>query len=207
MGDLEKGDKGSQSSTADKVSRPVPKPRSNCLLGFCRLINFLTAICCLLCAVAHGMALMVGEGSVQGVQALTQQVLRLYGVGFAMILVCAELEWERFLVIFKVLDGFLGRGLLQAFEALLTLELTLQHGVKEGTTDFDKSLQLYRTVAGVSLLVCSAFYIIGGILCFGRIRKARYKREAERLRVQEDLAETERKRTELRGLLAMYSNE
>lgn len=86
MGDLEKGDKGSQSSTADKVSRPVPKPRSNCLLGFCRLINFLTAICCLLCAVAHGMALMVGEGSVQGVQALTQQVLRLYGVGFAMIL-------------------------------------------------------------------------------------------------------------------------
>lgn len=65
MDDLEKGDKGSQSSTADKVSRPVPKPRSNCLLGFCRLINFLTAICCLLCAVAHGMALMVGEGSVQ----------------------------------------------------------------------------------------------------------------------------------------------
>lgn len=71
----------------------------------------------------------------------------------------------------QVLDGFLGRGLMQAFEALLTLELTLQHGVKEGTTDFDKSLQLYRTVAGVSLLVCSAFYIIGGILCFGRIRK------------------------------------
>lgn len=36
---------------------------------------------------------------------------------------------------------------------------------------------------------------------------ARYKREAERLRVQEDLAETEKKRNELRGLLAMYSNE
>ena len=53
--------------------------------------------------------------------------------------------------------------MLQAFEALLTLELTIQHGVKEGSTDFDKSLQLYRTVAGVSLLVCSAFYIIGGV--------------------------------------------
>ena len=36
---------------------------------------------------------------------------------------------------------------------------------------------------------------------------ARYKREAERLKVEEDLAETERKRTELRGLLAMYSNQ
>ena len=66
--------------------------------------------------------------NVQGVQALTQQVLRLYGIGFAIILgkpssvmsehvhcatsayqqcavpsaVCAELEWERFLVTFKV---------------------------------------------------------------------------------------------------------
>ena len=36
---------------------------------------------------------------------------------------------------------------------------------------------------------------------------ARYKREAERMKVQEDLAEIERKRTELRGLLAMYSNQ
>lgn len=71
----------------------------------------------------------------------------------------------------QVLDGFLGRGLLQAFEALLTLELTIQHGVKEGSSDFDKSLQLYRSVAGFSLLACSAFYIMGGLLCFGRIRK------------------------------------
>ena len=39
------------------------------------------------------------------------------------------------------------------------------------------------------------------------IDAARYKRDAERLKVQEDLAETERKRTELRGLLAMYSNQ
>lgn len=39
------------------------------------------------------------------------------------------------------------------------------------------------------------------------IAAARYKREAERLKVQEDLAETERRRTELRGLLAMYSNQ
>lgn len=70
-----------------------------------------------------------------------------------------------------MLDGFFGRGLLQAFEALLTLELTVQHGIKDGTSDFHKSLQLYRAIAGVSLLVCSSFYILGGMLCFGRIRK------------------------------------
>lgn len=39
------------------------------------------------------------------------------------------------------------------------------------------------------------------------ITAARYKREAERLKVQEDLEETEKRRTELRGLLAMYSNQ
>lgn len=165
-------------------------------------------------------------------QALSQQVLRLYGIGIAVILgeehqctwtwpkepkdplclccwrlscntnspmnhiphshclpvsmttnmsqecccisVCAELEWERFLVTFKMLDGLFGRGLLQAFEALLTLELTLRHGIREGTSDFHKSLQLYRGVAGVSLLVCSGFYILGGMLCFGRTRKGRH---------------------------------
>ena len=88
--------------------------------------------------------------------------------------VCAEAEWERFLTTFKLLDGCFGRGLLQAFEALLTLELTVQHGIKEGTSDFHKSLHLYRAVAGVSLLVCSAFYILGGLLCFGRTRKGRH---------------------------------
>ena len=70
MADLEKGNKRSPSGTSDRVTQPGPTPkgRSNCLLGFCRLVNFLTAVCALLCAVAHGMALMVGEGSVQASQ-------------------------------------------------------------------------------------------------------------------------------------------
>ncbi|KAA6419561.1 MAG: hypothetical protein FRX49_10486 [Trebouxia sp. A1-2] len=103
--------------------------------------------------------------------------------------VCAELEWERFLVTFKVLDGFLGRGLLQAFEALLTLKADTPGMSVKGRDDrLGTSLcKLYRTLR--------------------EFPAARYKREAERLRVQEDLAETERKRNELRGLLAMYSNE
>ena len=174
MADLEKG----VERPLDRASQPTvdQKRRSSCLFGFCRLINFLTAICALLCAVAHGMALMVGEGSVQasltelhfslqpttcthtclgfactsckyayerdtmqGGQALTQQILRLYGIGFAVILgrfrmlqalckcllmqrgpvhaVCAEVEWERFLVTFQVLihcwspNGQKGSGL------------------------------------------------------------------------------------------------
>ena len=67
MVDIEKGQNQKPAATLDKINRPSAKrsPRSNCLLGFCRLINFLTAVCALLCAVAHGMALMIGEGSDQ----------------------------------------------------------------------------------------------------------------------------------------------
>lgn len=61
MADLEKGVERS----ADRASQPAVDQKRSCLFGFCRLVNFLTAICALLCAVAHGMALMVGEGSVQ----------------------------------------------------------------------------------------------------------------------------------------------
>lgn len=66
MADLEKGQNRIAEGTAalDK-SITKRKPRSNCLSGFCRLVNFLTAVCATLCAVAHGMALMLAEGSDQ----------------------------------------------------------------------------------------------------------------------------------------------
>ena len=69
MADIEKGQsqKAQGLAASEKSSKPVTKrkSRSGCLLGFCRLVNFLTAVCALLCAVAHGMALMLGEGSDQ----------------------------------------------------------------------------------------------------------------------------------------------
>ena len=52
------------------------------------------------------------------------------------------------------------------FGAVLTLELS--RSTAPGQTDFHKSLRLYRVVAGISLLVCSGLYILGGILCWGR---------------------------------------
>ena len=89
----------------------------------------------------------------------------------------AETEWEYFLSNVRILDSWLGRGFFQMFEAVLTLELSRL--TAQGKTDFHKSLQLYRIVAGVSLLVCSALYILGGIFCWGRSKaKGRSLREA-----------------------------
>ena len=89
----------------------------------------------------------------------------------------AETEWEYFLSNVRILDSWLGRGFFQMFEAVLTLELSRL--TAQGKTDFHKSLQLYRIVAGVSLLVCSALYILGGIFCWGRSKaKGRLLRQA-----------------------------
>ena len=68
----------------------------------------------------------------------------------------------------RVLDGWLPRGFLQLFEAVLTLELS--GSTAQGETDLHKSLRLYRLLAGISLVVCSGLYILGGVLCCGRNR-------------------------------------
>lgn len=69
MTDLEKGQnrKTEGTANAEQSSKLVSKSkrRSNCLLGFCRLVNFLTAVCALLCGTSMAMAFMLGEGSDQ----------------------------------------------------------------------------------------------------------------------------------------------
>ena len=65
----------------DKVQTLALKQRPNCFAGFCRLVNFFTVVCALLCAVAHGMALMVGEGGVQASPAFSY-LLRVNGLNF-----------------------------------------------------------------------------------------------------------------------------
>ncbi|KAK9831487.1 hypothetical protein WJX81_001223 [Elliptochloris bilobata] len=74
-------------------------------------------------------------------------------------------------------------------------------------TDFHKSLRLYRAVAGVSLLTCAAVYVTAGLLCLGRLKRARSRREAERAKVTGEMAALEAKRRELEGLLATYATD
>lgn len=177
------------------------RPKRDCL---CRLMNVLTAMCALLCLVAHCLAIAVGP-SIHDVTGMLQQTLRIYGISFAVLIMLTETEWEYFLSQFRVLDSWLGRGGFQMFEAVLTLELS--RSTAPGQSDFHKSLRLYRVVAGISLLVCSGLYMLGGVLCWGRHKaKVRYQREAEKQRVLEDLEALDSKRQELKGLLAVYSN-
>jgi len=96
------------------------RPKRDCL---CRILNVITAMCALLCLVAHCLAIAVGP-SIHDVTGLLQQTLRMYGISFAILIMLTEAEWDYFLSKFRVLDSWLGRGAFQLFEAVLTLELS-----------------------------------------------------------------------------------
>jgi len=49
---------------------------------------------------------------------------------------------------------------------------------------------------------CGSVYFLGGILCFGLVRRARMRRERERVQAEADLLELDKKREALQGLLA-----
>lgn len=95
------------------------------------------------------------------------QAVRVYGILIALLLLLAETEWERFLALAPVLDHWVGRSAVMVFESCLTY----REAYPSGSTDFHKSLALYRSAASASLLACGAVYFLGGVLCIGAIRK------------------------------------
>ena len=109
--------------------------------------------------------------------AVEPQVLRLYACCLGLLLVAAETEWEHFLAYFRFMESWVCRGLFHSFFALLTLELTTARETLVGDSDKHKSLALYRVVASCSLLGCAALYVVGGVLCVGKLTKGREELE------------------------------
>jgi hypothetical protein len=58
---------------------------------------------------------------------------------------------------------------------LFAATLTYREAYPRGETDFHKSIQVYRSVACISLLICAGIYILGALLCIGAIRKGEHE--------------------------------
>lgn len=175
------------------------KSGPDCFLTFCRVTNCVTGLSAVLCLVAHAMALAVGPPLTEK-DTLKVQILRVYGVLLSAGLAVVETEWQTIMALMKLLESWIARGIIQAFLAVLTFEIA----TSSGDSDFDKSVRLYRTVAGTCMLSCAGFYMLGGVLCFGMLKQARYKRELLRAKMEQDLQALERQRAELEGLLSNY---
>ena len=74
----------------------------------------------------------------QDIAAAIRQGLRVYSIILGSLIILTETEWDRFLSLFRALDGWIIRGLLQLFEAGLTLELARA----SGASDFHRSTQV-----------------------------------------------------------------
>lgn len=196
--------------------------RNDWLTNFCRTMGFLTSFCALLCLMAFATALFHDTTEAQAAeeplsgrrdvvpiweskaQTVSEHVLRMAGVVCSIVVILAETEWERFLQYFAFLDFWISRGLFQLTVAALTQ--CMAHA--EGNSDLARSVSLYRNIASTSLACCGAFYILAGMVCIGAMRRARRRRDLERLRMMQDLedverqlGDVERRRLELKSLL------
>jgi hypothetical protein len=172
------------------------KQTADCFLAFCRTVNAVTGCSAVLCLIAHAMAVIVGPSFAvstsfvpprphkrltaplpplrQDREWVNVQLLRVYAIVFAVLVVLVETEWQWFLSFFKVLENWIARGFLQSFLAVLTLQIAHPHG----SSDMDKSIALYRLAAGYCMLSCAGFYALGGVLCFSSLREGRQRVQA-----------------------------
>ncbi|KAL4852839.1 hypothetical protein ACK3TF_006106 [Chlorella vulgaris] len=163
----------------------------DCLLYVCRMVNVLTAMCALLCALAFGMAWWVrGDAPAKDPYFYSGQAVRVFGIGLALLIVLVEAEWHVFAAYMPLLDSWLGRGIFVA-------TLTFREAYPSGTTDFHKSLALYRSAASLSLLVCGTVYILGAVTCIGFIKNAKQRQEQHLLRAAAELDRMERRKKDL----------
>eukprot|EP01025_Chloroclados_australasicus_P003218 TRINITY_DN10747_c1_g1_i3.p2 TRINITY_DN10747_c1_g1~~TRINITY_DN10747_c1_g1_i3.p2 ORF type:complete len:212 (+),score=25.77 TRINITY_DN10747_c1_g1_i3:309-944(+) len=196
-------ERGSILSPTNGSHQQQQRPKRDCFLVFCSIVNVITGLCGLLCLVAYCMALSEGAPLTQP-DSVKPQVLRLYGVFFSLFIILTETEWQWFTSWVRVVDVWFVRGLLYIFFAVLTLQLATPQPSEE-PSDFKKSLQLYRSVSGFALFSCGGFYVLGGVLCFQILKRKRHQRERERDRVLKDLEELDRQREELLRLRQVYS--
>jgi hypothetical protein len=178
---------------------PPPPHHKDWLLIFCRILNVVTALCLILCAAAFGMAVVLrGEAPTRDAYLVSGQLVRLFGIVLSLAAIFIESEWRFVLKLVPLMDIWLARGLYYLFISALTFREAYP---AEEMTDFQKSLQLYRSLASISLASCAAVYGVGGVVCLGAIRKARQRREDRFVEAESEFEELEKRRRELQRLL------
>ncbi|XP_077217434.1 vacuole protein [Tasmannia lanceolata] len=179
------GSQRSSSPTLRLRSRPDP------FLVVCRSFNVLTALIALLCVFVNVLSAI---RSFKDGSDIFGGILRCYAVVLALFVAFTETEWSFIFKFWKVLEYWVGRGMLQIFVAVMTRAYPDVSGKR-------KDLVLLQEISSYLLLACGLTYIISGVLCIGFLKRARLRKEITRDQAAKDLAELERRREELEALL------
>lgn len=165
--------------------------RTDPFLVVCRLFSVISILSALLCVVVNVLSAIE---SFKNGEDVFDGILRCYAVLIALFVVVAETEWERIQKFWRILEFWVGRGMLQIFVAVMTRALS------EATSE-KTYIILLREIASYMLLSCGVIYIIAGLLCCGRLKRSRLSKVVSREQAAKDLEELERRREELRSLL------
>ncbi|XP_078180297.1 vacuole protein [Carex rostrata] len=172
----------------------VPSPtrvrsRSDPFLIVCRCFSLVTAITALLCVAVNVLSAVL---CFYHAKDIFGGIFRCYAVVIALFVAVAETEWSFITKFWKVLEYWVGRGMLQIFVAVMTRAYPQVER---------QDLILLQEISSYLLLGCGLIYIICGVLCIQCLKQRREKKEVSREQAAKDLEELERRREELEALL------
>ncbi|KAJ3669850.1 hypothetical protein LUZ60_010174 [Juncus effusus] len=173
----------------ERIPTPPRRSRSDPLLVVCRCFSLITAITALLCVAVNALS---------AVRCFSQAtdifggIFRCYAVVIAFFVAVAETEWSFVFKIWKILEYWAARGMLQIFVAVMTRAFP---NAKR------QELILLQEISSYLLLSCGLVYIVSGVLCVQVLKRQREKKEITRDQAAKDLEELERRREELEALL------
>jgi len=181
------------------VLERAPLPERDPLLYVCRVLSIVTVLGALLCLLVNVISLFRSfdyRGFDYRVSVFVG-IMRCYTVLIAVLVILAETEWQALFRWWRILEFWVGRGLLQVLVAVLTRVLKRQSG--------ETSVEgLLHEIASWWLLGCGILYIVAGLLCLGRIKRNRLKKQNWRHQAQKDLEELHKRRADLEGQLAKH---
>ncbi|KZV39162.1 hypothetical protein F511_12994 [Dorcoceras hygrometricum] len=157
----------------------------------CRVFAVITALSAIFCIAFNVISAIQ---SFRNGTDIFDGIFRCYAVIVGIIVVIAETEWQYFLSFSKVLQYWVGRGMLQIFVAVMT------RAYPEHLRNHQE-LFLLQSIAAYLLLGCGAIYVIAGIFCLGMLKRRHQKTHISRDQAIKDLENLQRQREELEARL------
>ncbi|XP_009397287.2 uncharacterized protein LOC103982177 [Musa acuminata AAA Group] len=183
---------------AGETSRPPPnipalrvRARPDPLLIVCRCFSFITAVAAVACVFVNAL---FAVRSFRNGSDIFGGIFRCYAVAISLFVAVAETEWGFIIKIWRILEYWACRGMLQIFVAVMTRAFPVVSGEP-------RYLVLLQEISSYLLLACGLTYVISGASCIGFLKRSRQHQETTREQAARDLEELMQRKEELEALL------
>ncbi|XP_027339142.1 uncharacterized protein LOC113852939 [Abrus precatorius] len=170
---------------------PGPEPEPDPFLSLRRCFSFVTAFSAFLCVSINLYSAFLSFNRQSDV---FYGIFRCYAVFIGGFVILAETDWDFIIKFSKVLENWVGRGMVQIFVAVMTRAIRDYCGERE-------EFVYLQSLACYMLFTCGVISVLLGIVDIGFLKSYRQTQEISREQATKDLEELERRREELQRLL------